>query len=590
MNATDKTLWVLAIEDSEDDFELICNELAEGGYTVLHERVETAESLKAALEHQSWDIVICDHNLPALDSISALKIVRGKTEEVPFIIVSGLIPDEVAIDAMRYGARDFIRKDNLAKLVVVVERELKATTLRTDLKAMQDDFHRVSHFDSLTGLPNREHLFKHLRSMISGKKNVPGTKDDSGAGDDQAFAVFLIDLNRFRQVTKSLGMWAGNKVLVETAERLCAALEKEDFVARLGADRFVAVVPCLEQEALASEVATAIHQSMDEAFQINGQELFVKASVGVSFYPRDGQEWDDLLKNAESALYSAKAAGGSSYKAYKPEMDNWGKERLRMESALYHALAHEEFVLHYQPQFDLFSGQVVGAEALLRWCHPEFGLILPAEFIPLLEETGLIVPVGEWVLRTACAQNKQWQDAGLPPVRMAVNLSVIQFRQPGLANTIRKILDETGLSPEYLELEITENIAMHTEEIAIGILDELRAIGIQIAIDDFGTGYSSLSYLKRFPIDKLKIDQSFVRDHKAGVNDDGIVMAIISMGHSLKLKVIAEGVETQDQVDFLRLHGCDEVQGYFYGHPMKDGDIAFLMMHATAANESCCDT
>lgn len=577
MNTTEQTLWVLAIEDSEDDFELIRNELAEGGFKILHERVETAESLKAALENQTWDVVICDHNLPALDSISALKIVRGKAEEVPFIIVSGLIPDEVAIEAMRYGARDFIHKDNLAKLVVVVERELKAAALRTDLKVVQEDFYRVSHFDSLTGLPNREHLFQHLRSITSGTKN------------NQTFAVFLIDLNRFRQITKSLGMWAGNKVLIETSERLCEALGEKDFVARLGADRFVAVVPCLEQETRAREVAAAIHQGMDAAFQINGQELFVKASVGVSFYPDDGSEWDDLLKNAESALYCAKVAGSGSYKAYQPDMDTHGKEQLIMESALYHALAQKEFVLHYQPQFDLFSGRIIGAEALIRWLHPEFGLVLPAEFVPLLEETGLIVPVGEWVLRTACAQNKQWQDAGLPPIRIAVNLSVIQFRQLGLANTIRKILDETGLSPEYLELEITENIAMHTEEIAIGILDELRAIGIQIAIDDFGTGYSSLSYLKRFPIDKLKIDQSFVRDHKAGVNDDGIVLAIISMGHSLKLKVIAEGVETQDQVDFLRMNGCDEVQGYFYGHPMKDDDIAFLMTHATAANESFCN-
>ncbi|MBI5435718.1 MAG: GGDEF domain-containing response regulator [Nitrosomonadales bacterium] len=587
MNATEKMLRVLAIEDSEDDFELIRNELAEGGFTIQHERVETAETLKSAIQQQIWDMVICDHNLPSLDSISALKIVHGIAKDVPFIIVSGLIPDEVAIEAMRHGARDFIRKDNLTKLVAVVERELKESVLRTDLKMMREDFHRVSHFDSLTGLPNREYLFKHLRALMRDKDDSGG--GDNQAGDNQAFAVFLIDLNRFRQVTKSLGMWAGNKVLVETAERLCAALCKEDFIARLGADRFVAVVPGLEHEAGASEIAATIHQCMDDAFQINGQELFVKTSVGVSFYPGDGQEWDDLLKNAESALYSAKAAGGSSYKAYKPEMDNQGKQRLIMESALYHALAQKELALQYQPQFDLFSGRIIGAEALIRWHHPEFGLILPAEFIPLLEETGLIVPVGEWVLRTACAQNKQWQDAGLPPIRVAVNLSVIQFRQPGLADMIRRILEETGLSPEYLELEITENIALHTEEIAIGILDELRAIGIQIAIDDFGTGYSSLSYLKRFPIDKLKIDQSFVRDHKAGVNDDGIVMAIISMGHSLKLKVIAEGVETQDQVDFLRQNGCDEVQGFFYGKPMKDRDIAFLMTHATAANEPCCD-
>lgn len=574
MNASEKMLRVLAVEDSGDDFELIRNELAEGGFTVAHERIETAESLRAALEHETWDVVVCDHNLPALDSISALRIVLEIAENVPFIIVSGQIPDELAIEAMRHGARDFICKDNLARLVAVVERELQEAALRTDLEQMRENFHRVSHFDSLTGLPNREHLFRHLRSMMSGTEH------------DHPFAVFLIDLNRFRQITKSLGILAGNKVLLDTSERLCAALGEDDFVARLGADRFVAVVPRLEQEARARDVATAIHQRMDEAFQINGQELFVKASVGVSFYPRDGQEWDDLFKNAESALYSAKAAGGSSYKAYQPGMDTHGKEQLVMETALYRALAQEEFLLHYQPQFDLSSGRVIGAEALVRWRHPEFGLVPPGKFISILEETGLIIPVGEWVLRTACAQNRQWQDAGLPPARVAVNLSVIQFRQPGLSQTIRRILDETGLSPEYLELEITENIAMHTEEAAIAILDELRAIGVQIAIDDFGTGYSSLSYLKRFPIDKLKIDQSFVRDHQQGANDNGIVMAIISMGHSLKLKVIAEGVETQDQADFLKLNGCDEAQGYFYGKPMEGGNLASLMARAAADKPS----
>jgi len=345
----------------------------------------------------------------------------------------------------------------------------------------------------------------------------------------------------------------------------------------------------LNQEARAEDVVHAIHQCMNKVFQVDGHELFVKASVGVSFYPKDGQKWDELFKNAESALYSAKVNGGCSYQAYKPEMDTRGKERLIMEAALYHALEKKQFVLHYQPQFDLFSGRIIGAEALVRWQHPEFGMIPPGEFISILEETGLIVPVGEWVLRTACAQNKQWQDAGLPPIRMAVNLSAIQFRQLGLAQTIRKVLKETGLCPEYLELEITENIAMHAEDTVIAILDELRAIGIQIAIDDFGTGYSSLSYLKRFPIDKLKIDQSFVRDCQGGINDDGIIMAIIGMGRSLKLKVIAEGVETQAQIDFLKLNGCDEVQGYFYGKPMEGGDLALLMAGTASSNKNFCE-
>lgn len=576
MSSIEKTLRVLMVEDSEDDFELIRNELSEGGFTVAHERVETGAALKAALEGESWDMVICDHNLPALDSLSALGIVSGMAENLPFIIVSGLIPDEVAIEAMRRGARDFIYKDNLSRLVLVVERELHGAAIQADLKSARENLHNVSHFDSLTGLPNREHLFKHVKAEMSCVEH------------NHPFAIFLIDLNRFRQVTKSLGMWAGNKVLVETALRLRTIFGEKDFVARLGADTFVAIVPHLNQEERAENIAKAIHECMNEVFQIDEQELFVKASVGVSFFPKDGQAWDELFRNAESALYSAKANGGDYYQAYKPEMDTWGRERLIMETALYHALEKEQFVLHYQPQFDLFSGRIIGAEALLRWHQPDSGLVQPGKFIPILEETGLIVPVGEWVLRAACDQNKRWQDEGLPPISIAVNLSVIQFRQPDIAQTVRKALAKSGLPPQYLELEITENIAMHTEESTIMTLNELRAIGIQISIDDFGTGYSSLSYLKRFPIDKLKIDQSFVRDHQEGIGDNGIVMAIIGMGHGLKLKVIAEGVETQAQVDFLKLKGCDEVQGYFYGKPMEGRELALLMAESANPDKKLC--
>jgi len=577
MNATENILRVLVVADSEDDFELICNELADGGFTVVHKRVETGESLRAALEYEAWDLVICDHNLPALDSMSALRVVLEVTNNMPFVIVSGLIPDEVAIESMRHGARDFISKDNLSKLVPVIERELQEAVLRTNLKAARASLYRVTHFDHLTGLPNREYLFKHLGPMMS------------CAMRDLPFAIFMVDLNRFRKITRSLGIQAGNKVLCEVAQRLCAVFGEEDFVARFGADRFVVVVPHLDQEAQAEIVVAAFHDCMDRAFQANSHELFVTASVGVSFYPKDGQGCEDLLENAEAALYIAKAAGGRSYHAYKAEMDADGKKRLAMESALYRALEQKEFLLHYQPQFDLSDNRMIGVEALIRWRHAESGLVSPDAFIPILEDTGLIVPVGEWVLHSACAQNRQWQDAGLPPMRVAVNLSATQFQQPGLAKTVRKVLQETGLHPEYLELEITENIAVHNEESVIAILDELRAIGIQIAIDDFGTGYSSLSYLKRFPIDKLKIDQSFVRDHKDGTPDDGIVRAIIGMGHSLNLRVIAEGVETQQQADFLRINGCDEVQGYFYGKPMAGNDLAMLMGRALTANKSCCD-
>lgn len=569
-----KILRVLMVEDNLDDLALICYELADGGFAVVHECVETEASLEAALADKTWDIVICDHNMPALDSAYALKIVQMAMENLPFIIVSGLIPDALAIESMRNGAKDFIRKDNLSRLVPVIERELKDAAVRNDLRQAQEYLHRATHFDSLTGLPNREHLFEHLACMTT-----------EGRGDFP-FAVFMIDLNRFRKITRSLGMDIGNKVLVAVAECLHGVFGNMSLLARCGADRFIAVVESLDQEEQAGDIAASIHETLSKVFIADSNELFVTASVGVSFYPKDGNGAEALLKNVESALYAAKVTGGRSFQAYQSAMDTHERVGLAMESALYRALENKEFMLHYQPQFDLSDERLIGAEALIRWRHPESGMISPADFIPLLEETGLIVPVGDWILRTACAQNKKWQEAGLPPVRIAVNLSVMQFQQADLVQAITKILQETGLAPEYLELEITENIAVHNEEAVIAILGELRRVGIRIAIDDFGTGYSSLSYLKHFPIDKLKIDQSFVRDCKEGKHDEGIVRAIIGMGHSLNLKVIAEGVETWAQADFLQRNGCDEVQGYFYGKPMTADDFVMLMRREASCLET----
>ncbi len=566
MQAIENVLRVLAIEDSVDDLELIRNELTEGGFTVVHDRVETVDSLRAALEYGSWDVVICDHNLPALNSIAALKVVQNANEHMPFIVVSGHISDVLAIEAMCAGAKDFIRKDNLSRLAPAVKRELRQKAILAELKAAQENLHAVSHFDSLTGLPNREHLFKHIRTKIA------------CAGSGYSFALFMIDINRFRNVTKSMGISVGNQVLVETSGRLEAVFNNNEFIARLGADTFVAVVPHLSKKEGADEIANAIHQCMSEVFRHGEQELFVKASIGGCFYPADAKQCEGLLKNAESALYSAKSHGiARGCQVYQADMDSQEKEYLMLEAALYHALEKDQFILHYQPQFELASGRLIGAEALLRWEHPELGMIPPNDFISILEETGLIVPVGEWLLHAACEQNKQWQDQGLPPISIAVNLSVIQFQQPGLAQMVRKVLEKTGLHPGYLELEITENVAMHAEEEVLSTLNELRALGIQIAIDDFGTGYSSLSYLKSFPIDKLKIDQSFVNDLGQGVHDDSILKAIIGMGHSLKLKVIAEGVETLVQTDILKLNGCDEVQGYFFGVPKNGIDLGILL-------------
>jgi EAL domain-containing protein (putative c-di-GMP-specific phosphodiesterase class I) len=309
-------------------------------------------------------------------------------------------------------------------------------------------------------------------------------------------------------------------------------------------------------------------EAVAQPVTVEGHSFFLTCSIGVSMYPSDGDDPELLIKHADIAMYRAKQSGRNNFQFYTSDMNDRALERLRIESDLRNALDRSEFLLHYQPKVDVNSGRVTGMEALIRWRHPEFGMVPPGRFIGLAEETGLIVPIGAWVIRTACAQNKAWQDAGLAPLRISVNLSARQFAQKDLAQSIADVLQDTGLEARHLEIELTESLVMTDVEHAIDVLQQLKRLGVKLSIDDFGTGYSSLAYLKRFPIDVLKIDQSFVRDVTVDPNDAAITVSIISLGHNLKLKVIAEGVETRQQLAYLRLHGCDEVQGYLFSHPL----------------------
>ena len=360
-------------------------------------------------------------------------------------------------------------------------------------------------------------------------------------------------------------------MLREIAVRLQSSVRKTDTVARLGGDEFVLIL--LERpDGLAGQGAATVQRIMDTVAQplmIEGHEFFPTCSMGVAVYPTDGNDPETLMTHADVAMYRAKELGRNNFQFYAAAMNAQTLERLHMESELRHALARDEFVLHYQPQVDLRSGRVVGMEALLRWNHPEFGMVSPASFIGLAEETGLIDQIGTWVLRTACAQNKAWQLGGMRNLCVAVNLSARQFGKVDLTRSIKDILHETKLAPKYLEIELTESMVMTDVECAISTLRELKAIGVKLSIDDFGTGYSSLSYLKRFPIDVLKIDRSFVRDIALDTDDAAIVASIISLSHNLKLNVIAEGVETKEQLTYLRQHGCDEMQGYYFSKPVS---------------------
>jgi diguanylate cyclase (GGDEF)-like protein/PAS domain S-box-containing protein len=432
----------------------------------------------------------------------------------------------------------------------------------TDLIRYQEQLEYQANYDSLSRLPNRNLLRERLDHAIARGKPL---------------AVVFIDLDGFKNVNDSLGHSVGDRLLGVVAERLARSARPSDTVARHGGDEFVIVLTDAVDEQTLIGWMERVRATISEPVWLDGTELYVGCSMGASLFPQDGEDVETLLKKADLAMYRAKDMGRNTFQFYQPEMNTSVGARLNLERRLRRALRDGEFLLHYQPQVDIESGHIVGMEALVRWHDPEVGLVPPSAFIPVAEESGLIGPLSEWVLREACRQNKVWQDEGLPPARVSVNLSARQFQQRDIAKLVMAILEETGLEPQYLELELTESTIMRNAEEAVTMLNELHALGIGLAIDDFGTGYSSLSYLKRFPVDRLKIDRSFVSDIGASSDDETITSAIIALAHSLQLQVIAEGVETAAQLDFLKERACNEMQGYFFARPMPHDAIPALL-------------
>ncbi|NHZ95149.1 EAL domain-containing protein [Massilia sp. CCM 8734] len=429
----------------------------------------------------------------------------------------------------------------------------------TDITSRKHTEQRIRHIaqhDVLTGLPNRSLLPDRLSQAVAYSQRY-----------ERPAWVLLIDLDRFKFVNDSMGHKAGDVVLMTVAARLRAALRETDTVARLSGDEFV-VILTEHEERLQADVVQRLMDAVAQPVPLGTKEFFVTCSIGVAVYPTDDTPADSLIEHADIAMYRAKKLGRNNFQFYTPTMNDEAQERVRIESALRSALERNEFVLHYQPQVNLATGQVVGMEALIRWQHPELGVVAPDRFISVAEETGLIVPIGAWVMRTACAQNKAWQDAGLGMLRVAVNLSARQFGAANLLADISDVLARTGLAPSLLEIELTESLFMSDVTLAVELLHSMKSLGVNLSIDDFGTGYSSLSYLSRFPIDVLKIDRSFVSDITRDANDAAIVASIIALAHNLKLSVIAEGVETAEQLDYLRRHGCDEMQGYYFSRPL----------------------
>ena len=800
-------LHTLIIEDSEDDALLLTRYLQQS-YELIHVRVDSADGLSQALHQGEWDVVLSDHAMPNFDSFAALKIVQQSGRDLPFIIISGAIGEDLAVAAIKAGAHDYLLKSNLKRLIPAIERELQAAQARRIHFQSEQRFRatfeqaavgiahvgldgrwlRVNHklclitgyaeeelltrdrpsitypddmpdeldsrqkllagevpsstkeiryvrkdgslvwvsltssltrtvtgepdyfieviediterkeateqlrlfarifdtinegvvvtdstnnivsvnpaFSSITGYSAAEAIGNNPRMLHSGlmdkvfydkmwqsinktgrwqgeisdrRKNgesyvewlsISTMKDERGefshhiavvsdiserkaaeehmvyiaqhdfltdlpnrmmlhdrltqaiahAGREQRkVAVMFLDLDRFKAINDTLGHLVGDKLLKVVASRISSVARVSDTVSRLGGDEFAIMLPYIENMDDIATIAVKLLTSVAGPCVIDGNDIEVTTSIGISVFPEDGKDSESLIAHADAAMYQAKGNGRNNYQFFTYEMNRRTLERMAIKNKLSHALERNELFLLYQPQVDLQSGRIIGAEALLRWDHPMFGNVLPTQFIPIAEENGLIPPMGEWVLREACRQNQEWRKQGLMKITMAVNLSAVQFRQKNLGEIIKVVLHESGLAPSGLELEITEGVVMQDAEAAILLLEDMKAMGLKISVDDFGTGYSSLSYLKRFPIDKFKIDQSFVRDLATDKDDAVIVSTIISMAHSLKLKVIAEGVETAEQLAFLKQQGCDEIQGYYFSKPVSAEEFTKLL-------------
>ncbi|WP_230369293.1 putative bifunctional diguanylate cyclase/phosphodiesterase [Paludibacterium denitrificans] len=440
----------------------------------------------------------------------------------------------------------------------------------TERKAADERIQFLAHFDVLTNLPNRAHMHDRVDLAIQNANR-----------DGQRLALLLLDLDRFKTVNESLGHSAGDTLLQVAADRIKSVLGPGETLARQGGDEFIILLPVISDPSEAAIAAEKIRDAFVDSIDLHNHVLTITSSIGISVYPDDGRDFETLVRNADAAMYHAKSSGRNSYKFYTADLNARARETLAVESQLRFALERSEFVLHYQPQVEMATGRILGAEALIRWQHPALGLLGPARFISVAEERGFIVQVGNWVIREACRQLAEWQREGLPKLSLAINLSALQFRQQDLSEVLQRSLTSNGLAGNVLDIEVTESVIMDDVSSTIQTIDAIKSMGLQLSIDDFGTGYSSLSYLKRFKADKLKIDRSFVQDIPNDSDDTAISKAIINMAKNLNMKVVAEGVETLEQWQFLREQGCDQVQGYLLAKPLPAEDFVKLLLNET---------
>ncbi len=562
---------VMMVDDDPIMLEVVQTYLEEAGYTSFVTTSEPRQAMDLFLQ-QRPDILLLDLMMPEVSGFDILAQVRAHEElrHTPVIILTAESEPKTKLKALELGATDLLTKPVDPSELRLRLRNVLASKLYHD---------RLADFDALTGLPNRR---KFHHAVDAALRNTQQSR---------ACALLHVDLDRFKQINDTLGHRVGDKLLCAVAQLLDRTLsdaeatgwpgsrepEFKAALSRIAGNGFAALLPNLhnlKKVDTAGSIARRVLSAFAEPFHIDGHELFVTASIGIAVSPGDGQEAETLLKHAEMAMYKAKKGGRKTYEFFSGDMNAHALERLTLENQLRRAVERNEFVLYYQPKVDVSSGRITGAEALMRWKHPEHGIVAPAKFIPIAEETGLIVEIGQWVLRTACAQIQAWMQRGLPPLSISVNVSSLQFRQRKVWHAVRGALAHTSLPPDQLVLELTESMLMENATDSIEMLNELKEMGLKLALDDFGTGYSSLAYLHRFPLDELKIDRSFV---KGLPQEIAIVGAIIALARELKLRVVAEGVETKEQLQFLRSRACDEYQGYLCSRPAPPEAFAILM-------------
>jgi len=570
---------ILLVDDDEDDYVMTRDLLSE--VTAAAYEIDWVTSYDAAMNrinNGNHEIYLFDYRLGERTGLDLLNDVIAGGSNVPIILLTGQGDHEVDVSAMKAGAMDYLVKGQINSFML--ERAIRYAIER---KRAEEQIFRMAFYDSLTNLPNRVLFQDRLKQTI-----VHADRNQ------HLFAVMFLDIDNFKRINDTFGHHLGDELLKGCAERLTGVLRKSDSVtrqimpdlfARLGGDEFTVLLTEIRDAEDAARVARRILAVLSNPFVLDNRELFVSTSIGIAIFPHDGKDVDSLLRNADAAMYHAKEQGKNNYQYYIESMNASALERLTLENDLRKAIEREEFILYYQPRMHIRTGKISGVEALIRWIHPEKGLILPDKFITLAEETNLITYIDEWVMKNACRQGALWQRSGHPSLFLSVNISGTQFKHDTLLEIMAESLNESGINPDNLELEITESAIMENAGSTLAVLYKLKKMGINLSMDDFGTGYCSFSYLKSFPLDIIKIDRSFIADINKTEEDAVIVKAIIAMSHSLRLKVIAEGVETEEQLSLLREMGCDEMQGYLLSKPLPAEEIkSFLLKTGNPVN------